>query len=142
MIRVSKIEHLFQIQEGRCWASRSKNRRNAVTETANMGWRAAIYNETYLYSSSSSVPPRRVRRGDRRERLRAGRGEESGECGAERSWRASRRIRISFRRHVRISTWRLVEALSGKGPLKPQKKPLLSRPYPVHEGGCCAASWI
>jgi hypothetical protein len=121
-IRVSKIEHLFRIQEGR-WASRLKNSRNAVTDRDSKHGK-----ETYLYSLSSSVP-RRARRGERRdwrERLRAGRGEESGECGGERSWRGSRRIRISFRRHVRISTWRLVEALSGKGPVKPQKqkKPL------------------
>ena len=43
-----------------------------MTETANMGRGAAIYNETYLYSSSSSVP-RRVRR-----------REEIGETGCER----------------------------------------------------------
>lgn len=123
--------------------SRSKNRRNAVTETANMGRRAAIYNETYLCCSSSLVP-RRVRRGEEigesGERRGEERREESGECGGERSWRGSRRIWISFRRHVRISTWQLVEALSGKGPLNPSQAPAeetvirvdhdWSRPYP------------
>ena len=51
-----------------------------MTETANMGRRAAIYNETYLCCSSSLVP-RRVRR-----------GEEIGESGERGEERGVRRV--------------------------------------------------